>query len=628
MGITKNIVLIINASNFERQKDIIKMTHRILKSRGGYALYVLSNYGAFYDDTWHEHGEGAIYDLLNYVSFDGCIIEGNLGSRQLVNRIAGKLKAKKVPVVTINIEADDAPFLSIDAYSAGCGLMEHLIEEHGCTRINLVLDAGRDVISGQMEKAYREVLAKKGLAFDKRRVLHRQVSIQNGRRLYQQFQELGIGDAEAVISAHDVMAIGLCLELEERGFRVPDDMRLCTLNYSTNSVVFRPMLTGVDRMDEDVVKTACGLLEDLMAGKAVNRENYRECKIHYGSSCGCRNCEEAVYNRKYQELILAKVEAGTQVSSMMQYNNALEKVESLEQLADNIKEMLEGISCSGFFCCLNRSDLKYIVNQESERRTEQDRIYDRTMVAITGVFKRTGQLKNVAFPVEKLLPAEPKEGDILIFLPIHYKEQDYGYMVFLNEYFPIEIYNYRICHESIGTSIENLRRQMILRCSIQKLDELHMQDQMTGLYNRFALQRFRNDYIVDKEYAVAMIDMDGLKRINDEFGHLSGNHALCVIADVLQNAVEKNDLLVRYGGDEFMLLSHHIQPEYWEAFRPMVDRILDEQIKRQQIRYPIGVSIGYAMSTKANPLSMDECCEAADKAMYRDKSRRKQQRVD
>lgn len=542
MGDTKNIVLIINASNFERQKDIIKMTHRILKSRGGYTLYVFSNYGAFYDDTWHEHGEGAIYDLLNYTSFDGCIMEGNLGSRQLVNRIAGKLKEKKIPLVSINIEADDVPFLSIDAYKAGCGLMEHLIDEHGCTRINLVLDAGRDVISVQMEKAYRDVLAKKGLAFDERRVLHRQVSIQNGRGLYQQFRELGIGDAEAMISAHDVMAIGLCLELEERGLRVPEDMRLCTLNHSTNSVVFRPMLTGADRMDEDVVKTACDLLEDLMAGKTVSRENYCECKIHYGSSCGCRNHEEAVYNRKYRELILAKVEAATQVSSMMQYNNALEKVDSLEQLADNIKAMLEGISCSGFFCCLNQSDLKYIVNQESERKIEQDRIYNRTMVAITGVSERTGQLKNVAFPVEKLLPAEAKEGDILIFLPIHYKEQDYGYMVFLNEYFPIEIYNYRICHESIGSSIENLRRQMILQCSIQKLDELHMQDQMTGLYNRFALQRFRNDYIAEGEFAIAMIDMDGLKRINDEFGHLSGNHALCVIADVLRNVTDKEEL--------------------------------------------------------------------------------------
>lgn len=118
--------------------------------------------------------------------------------------------------------------------------------------------------------------------------------------------------------------------------------------------------------------------------------------------------------------------------------------------------------------------------------------------------------------------------------------------------------------------------------------------------------------------------MDGLKRANDEFGHLSGNHALCVIADVLRNVIEKDDLLVRYGGDEFMLLSRNTQPEYRERLRPVIDKALDEQIKRQQIRYQVGVSIGYAMSTKANPLSMDECCELADKAMYLDKMNRKQ----
>lgn len=622
----KNIALIINASNFERQKVIIKAAHRTLKERGGYALYVFSNYGAFYDDTWHEHGEGAIYDLLNYMRFDGCILEGNLGSRQFADQIADKIMKQGTPVVTINIEAGDAPFLTIDAYKAGYELMEHLTGEHGCTRINLVQQDGGDVISRQMEKAYREVLAKKSITCDERRIMARQVSIQNGRHLYEEFQEMGIGDAEAVICVHDVMAIGLCLELEDRGFKVPDDMLLCTLNYSTNSIVFRPMLTGADRMDEEAVKSACDLLEDMMAGKTVNGENFYECKMHYGTSCGCDSNEDAVYGKRYQELILAKVEAATQVSGMMQYNNALDKVDSLDQLADNLKGMLEGISCSDFFCCLNQSDLKYIMNEESERKTEQNRIYDRTMVAVTGVSKRTGILKNVAFPVEKLFPAEVREGDILIFLPVHYKEQDFGYMVFLNEYFPIEIYNYRICHESIGSSIENLRRQMIMQSNIQKLDELHMKDQMTGLYNRFGLQRFRNDYTSGNEFTVVMMDMDGLKRVNDEFGHLAGNHALCVIAKVLQEAKEEDELLVRYGGDEFLLLSRDTRLEHWQGLRERVDRILADKVSRRQIRYQMGVSIGYAMSTKENPVSVEECCERADQAMYQDKSERKRLR--
>lgn len=623
---TKNIALIINASNFERQKVIIKAAHRTLKERGGYALYVFSNYGAFYDDSWHDHGEGAIYDLLNYVRFDGCIMEGNLGSRQFANQIADKIRKQGTPLVTINIQAGDAPFLTIDAYKAGYELMEHLTGKHGCTRINLIQQDRGDVISMQMEKAYREVLARKGIEYNERRVLVRQVSIQNGRSLYEEFEELGIGDAEAVICVHDVMAIGLCLELEDRGFRVPEDMLLCTLNYSTNSIVFRPMLTGADRMDEEAVKASCDLLEDIMAGKTVNRENFYECKMHYGTSCGCDDHEGAAYGKRYQELILAKVEAATQVSGMMQYNNALEKVDSLDQLADNLKGMLQGISCSGFFCCLNQSDLRYIVNEESERKTESGRIYDRTMVAVTGVSDRTGTIRNAAFPVEELFPAEAEEGDILIFLPVHYKEQDFGYMVFLNEYFPIEIYNYRICHESIGSSIENLRRQMIMQSNIQKLDELHMKDQMTGLYNRFGLQRFRDDYTSEHEFTVVMMDMDGLKKVNDEFGHLAGNHALCIIAKVLQEVTEEDELLVRYGGDEFLLLSRNTRLEHWQGLRERIDRILADKVSRRQIRYQLGVSIGYALSTKETPVSLEECCELADQAMYQDKSERKRLR--
>lgn len=363
-----------------------------------------------------------------------------------------------------------------------------------------------------------------------------------------------------------------------------------------------------------------------MAGKTVNRENFYECKMHYGTSCGCDDHEGAAYGKRYQELILAKVEAATQVSGMMQYNNALEKVDSLDQLADNLKGMLQGISCSGFFCCLNQSDLRYIVNEESERKTESGRIYDRTMVAVTGVSDRTGTIRNAAFPVEELFPAEAEEGDILIFLPVHYKEQDFGYMVFLNEYFPIEIYNYRICHESIGSSIENLRRQMIMQSNIQKLDELHMKDQMTGLYNRFGLQRFRDDYTSEHEFTVVMMDMDGLKKVNDEFGHLAGNHALCIIAKVLQEVTEEDELLVRYGGDEFLLLSRNMRLEHWQGLRERIDRILADKVSRRQIRYQLGVSIGYALSTKETPVSLEECCELADQAMYQDKSERKRLR--
>ena len=62
MGDTRNIALIINASNFERQKVIVKAAHRILKDRGGYALYVFSNYGAFYENIYQHIRNGIILE--------------------------------------------------------------------------------------------------------------------------------------------------------------------------------------------------------------------------------------------------------------------------------------------------------------------------------------------------------------------------------------------------------------------------------------------------------------------------------------------------------------------------------------------------------------------------------------
>ena len=620
----KKIALFISGSNFERQKNIVRAIHRALDSMGNCILYVFTNYGVFYDDMSFAHGEAAIYSLLDHVEFDGCIMEGNVGSGQLAGLLAHKIQSRGIPLVTINIEAEGAPFLTMNSYQAGCELMEHLLKVHKCTRINLVLTWAKDVISRQTLQAYKDTLKKWGLPLDERRIIYQNVSVQNGRNLYQNFEDAGVTDAEAVICVHDVMAIGLCLELQERGIRIPEDMKLCSLNYSTNSIAFRPSITGADRMDDEVARTACGLLKDMMAGKKVQRENFYTGCVHFGESCGCSPDDMGASNMKYQELILAKVEAGNQVSSMMKFNNALEEVDSLEQLGENIRDMLLGIGCTDFFCCLNQSDMKFILNQTEDTKTEESKPYDDTMVALIGQSQRTGQIKNVAFALERLFPLEAKAGDTIIFLPIHYKNRDYGYMAFLNEFFPTELYNYRICHESIGSSLENLHRQLVLRSSIEELDELHMQDQLTGLKNRFALARYREDYIKNGDFTLVVMDMDGLKKINDGFGHLAGNHALNVIANVLKSVSEPEDLVIRYGGDEFIILSYNIKESHWREMKEMINKKLDQKVRRQKFPYPLSISFGFFSSKKEAPVPLEECMERADKLMYEDKKQKKE----
>ncbi len=619
----KRIALITSASNFERQKNIASSMHKTLKSMGGYVLYVISNYGIFLDDEQISYGDTTIYDIIDYTMFDGCVIGGNIGSHTLLASIAKKLRKKNIPFITVNIQTEGAPFLALDSYPTVCKLMEHLIEKHGCKKINLILTSIKEVISMETLTAYQDILKKYGIPCEENRIIYCPISVSGGHGLYQTFCDNHIDDADAVLCVHDVVAIGLYLELEKRGIKVPQELLICTLNRSTNSVIFRPDFTGSDRRDGLLAEKACHLLIEMIKGNKIPFENYSSGKIYYGESCGC-DCEYLPESRKwYQQLVLQNVEAGRQINYIMKFNDALETVTSLEELGDNIRHMLHGISCPEFFCCINKQDLKYIINEAGYEPLPEDKSFDDTMVAITGKADRIGTLQNFAYPTEKIVPVEEQDGDIFILYPLRHKNKLYGYMAFLNVYLPIEAYNYRICQESICSSIENLHRQMILRSSIKELDKLHMCDQMTGLYNRFAINRFSSRFVDAKVYSIAMIDMDGLKKVNDNFGHLSGNHAICITANVIQECTDEEDLVIRYGGDEFQVFSYHLEPEYWEKLRTKMNKILTQTKKQQQFPYDLGVSLGFAISTAEQPLTYAEASELADRAMYEYKMLRK-----
>lgn len=626
MNQPKKIALITNASNFERQKNIVISVHKTLKAMGGYVLYVISNYGIFPEEGPYSYAESGIYDFLDYAAFDGCIIEGNIGSHRLLDTLAAKLKKKGTPFVTINIAAPDAPFLTFSTYNAAYELTDHLTNVHKCRKINLVLTTERELISKQTLLAYKEVLKKGNIPYDSNRIVYQTVSTKNGRDLYRIFREKKIDDAQAVICVHDVLAIGLCLELESRGKKVPDDMLLCSLNRSMNSAVFRPEITGADRMDARLAERACYLVTELMNGGNVPIENYETAVIHYGESCGCKKILSSDSAKWYQQLIVSKVEAGGQISQIMQFNDALETVDSLDELGENIRHMLLGIQCKEFFCCINQGDMKYIINDSAYQPLPKEKPFDDTMVALTGTAKRCGILHRHAFPLNEIAPVKGEDGDIFILYPLHHKDILHGYMVFLNEYFPVEVYNYRICHEGICSSMENLHRQMILRSSIKELDELHMRDQMTGLYNRFAISRFSEDFVNSGEFSIAMIDMDGLKTINDNYGHLSGNHAICNTADAILETASKSDLVVRYGGDEFQIISRNLDPDYWETLHAQINTLLAEKTVQQKLPYHLGISLGFAISTAAKPLAYAQSFEIADRAMYENKKLRKKER--
>jgi diguanylate cyclase (GGDEF)-like protein len=151
-------------------------------------------------------------------------------------------------------------------------------------------------------------------------------------------------------------------------------------------------------------------------------------------------------------------------------------------------------------------------------------------------------------------------------------------------------------------------------------------DPLTGLQDRAFLlarleQLLHSAQSADHHFAVLFVDLDNFKQINDAYGHLVGDDVLVEIARRLRRCVRDEDYVVRFGGDEFVVLIERIGE--WRDVQPVVERIhdaLEEPITLPVGDFRLSVSIGTA---EASPefQSPAEMLAAADRAMYASKQR-------
>lgn len=146
------------------------------------------------------------------------------------------------------------------------------------------------------------------------------------------------------------------------------------------------------------------------------------------------------------------------------------------------------------------------------------------------------------------------------------------------------------------------------------LEEQAHLDNLTRVYNRHRFLEFV-DEIEDseREYSLCIIDIDHFKAVNDEFGHDVGDIVLKEVAGVLKDNIRGNDILARWGGEEFILLLDGVGIEIGYVVAEKLNKKLKEKFI-PEIGRNITASIG--ISSNAMGLSMDEIRIQADKALY------------
>lgn len=163
----------------------------------------------------------------------------------------------------------------------------------------------------------------------------------------------------------------------------------------------------------------------------------------------------------------------------------------------------------------------------------------------------------------------------------------------------------------------------------KKLNYLASTDAMTGVLNRKSglemLEReFKLSNINNKNLVICFVDVDGLKIINDTFGHEEGDKLLMSAAKILKESIRKTDFVIRMGGDEFLV----VFPETtMKEANKVWGRILKlvEEINKNNEKYNLSLSSGFYEYTKETEkkLTINELIKKADVEMYKVKRERR-----
>lgn len=168
--------------------------------------------------------------------------------------------------------------------------------------------------------------------------------------------------------------------------------------------------------------------------------------------------------------------------------------------------------------------------------------------------------------------------------------------------------------EEFLVDLENRDRLME---KLSRYNEKLYQDALTGVYNR----RYYEDRIkkMTASVGVAMIDMDDFKIYNDTYGHNAGNLALITTVEAIRHCIRKNDTLIRYGGDEFLLVLQGIsETMFREKLKQIRTEIYNANVPTYS-RLQLSASIGGVMSAGR---TVEETVMEADKFMYLAKNRK------
>lgn len=598
-------------------KDIVEQLHRLLKEQG-HILLVYSTSSNLYWNTDSERGEAAIYDLADMEKTDVLIVfSEKIDTKYYAERVIDRAKAANVPVIVIDEPTEGCANVKFDYVKGFKKVCEHVIIDHGIRDVHLMGGIKDNSFSQERVEAFKDVLTENGIEFDDSMVSYGEFWAVPTEAAC---EELLSRDKlpRALICCNDAMGITAINFFKRRGIKIPDDIIITGFDGISDINFCDPKLTSAVCSPKDLAGAIMGLIDLGLGGSSISGEERLVTPMLLKSeSCGCEYTGGIVMTEFLNTIEQNFYRFQEEYRTLNEITTRILKIKTPEETYELLKNYTSTIYDADIVlndnCLDDSTDPLHFI---SEKPFSDKRI----------------SLLSTDFPEEH--PHVLSKGEMiphyvevlgynmpLIFSPLHLLSRPLGYICF--HFWNYDIANYikipqiKSCISNAMTSYIYTRYQDHIS---RRIEDLYKTDALTGLLNRNGFFREYTSLIASggsDGITLAIADLDGLKSINDTYGHDEGDYAIHASAQALRLAVPEGAVCARFGGDEIIAVfaGNADNKAIEHRFMQVIENINSSALKP----YRISASIGIYTDKNSSQSRFEDLLKKADKLMYMQK---------
>ncbi|MBR3901078.1 MAG: GGDEF domain-containing protein [Ruminococcus sp.] len=628
LGNVINIAVFVAGLDEEYQNNIIVGINEFSRKNNINVSYFAA-FGGMIESRLFDIGEYSIYGLANLEKFDGAILMTNtINDNTQKEEISQRIKDSGIPAVVFDCDNISEFYnISIDNTKAMREMVRHVIKEHGAKTINYISGPMSNPEAVERLLAFREVMAENNLPVDEERIYYGEFRRFDGHDAIEEYMQSGLPLPDAFICANDAMALSAISTLEKYGFCIPLDVIVTGFDYTYSARNYCPALTSVKRPLSQMGTMACKVLLDLINHKQPVHEQL-EADCVFTESCGCPAVVETNYS-EFRKTTYNNIENTN--SNIRKLNILSARLADTETTADYyavIEDFVKELECEHFSLCLVCGLMeRYKLNSFNDSENSFERMS-------APIIWNNGISESIEyFNGEDMFPVpQTKGGNINYFLPLHFRSKLLGYYIVTNSDFPI---NSLLCHTftmAVSNSIENLCKISHINKAMEELNRVYVIDPLCNIYNRngfikHADEVFKDCVANEKTVMLSFIDMDGLKFINDNYGHDEGDFAIKELANVIKECCEDGDICARFGGDEFVIFNRNANEDSCHILEQRFNAKLEHHNSIVTKPYKISASIGSVIEKVDSNYTLFKIVKMADEVMYEVKKNKKNSRA-